>query len=224
MFVWAIALILVGCRNPLGIDDATWKTMTPEQRLDAARRQAELDAAAAKAREERLKAAQAEEDAKLRELYAGKSTPSYLFAPVPYAPLPQTGQPNLIHVTITDAVRELTKGKPDQVQIPSFVMAPCEVKQIRTYPSRSWWDYVVWVAYIPPAFYWDVKPSKDKEDLQRYASCDGNQLVKESYYRPNIIPISSSPVRVDVDKERKFRVSSFTITFTNANSPVPLAQ
>lgn len=180
----------------------------------------------AKAREERLKAAQAEKDAKLRELYAGRLSSSYFIAPIapiPYAPVSPGGQSNLIYVMITDGSAELDR-KFYPLRIAPFVMAPCEVKEVGVYTSSSWLDYKVWVGYIPPALYWDVSPPADKEGLSRYVSCDGDQLMKASYARPVIIPISGSPVRIDRHKGRRMTVSGLTVTFTNANAPLPLTR
>jgi hypothetical protein len=196
--------------------------MTPEQRLDAARRQAELDASVAKAREERLKAAQEAEDAKLRDLYAGKSATPYLVAPAPYGIVTQTGQTNLIHVTITGGSVEVG-SKPRSLQIAPFTMAPCEVKEVGVYTSSSFIDYRVWVAYIPPAFYWDVRPPSDKKGLHRYVSCDGDQLLKEAYRRPAIIPISASHSPLD-HKGDTLKISGATVSFSMVSSPLPLAR
>jgi hypothetical protein len=224
-----MVLLLVGCVHPLGIDDETWKTMTPEQRIEASRRQAELNAAVAKAREERIKAAQAEEDIKLRELYSGRMSTSYFVppiasvAPVPYVPVPQGGQPNLIHVMITDGSAEISK-KFYPLRVAPFVMAPCEVKEIGVY-ADSWNEYKVMVGYIPPTLYWDVIPPRDKEGLQRYVACDADQIMKGILStRPAIIPVTNTPVRIDRHKGHKVTVSGLTVTFINANSPLPLAR
>lgn len=77
LLIGGIILSACGPRHPLGIDDADWQTMAPQQRLDAHARQADLDRAMAERRAAEAAARKAADEARAAELDARRQEARY---------------------------------------------------------------------------------------------------------------------------------------------------
>ena len=173
-----LILIISGCAShPLRIDDKTWQSMSSEQKLEATKKQADINASerAERARHEaERRKRQDAEDAKLRAMYMGRQQQNILVVPgTPYGIVQNTNSP-IINVMITGtAIAEFRNKQLFDLEMVPLTLAPCEVKSTKFFfkSGKRRVPRQLWVAYVPPAFYWDVSPDRSRSDLERYSSC-----------------------------------------------------
>lgn len=221
-FLWLSAMLLLagGCAtHPLGIDDRTWQSMSHAQRMEATAKQGEIVAAARAEqahKETERRRRQEEEDARLLAFYQARSQGAALLPGMPYGVVP-AGAGSVIHVMVSGQVRfpHVQKEVPYTLAMAPLTLAPCEVKQVK-FAMKSGNQSVlmpVWVAYVPPAFYWDLTPDPARADLERYASCDAGTWATGTATVVRAVPGSAAPFT--------HRSSAYVITGATAEFSVP---
>ena len=219
---WILTIILLtgGCAtHPLGIDDRTWQSMSHTQRMEATAKQGEIEAAA-RAEQARKEAErrrrQEEEDARLLAFYQARSQGAALLPKMPYGVVP-AGAGSVIHVMVSGQVQfaHVPKKVPYTLAMAPLTLAPCEVKRVK-FAMKSGNQSVlmpVWVAYAPPAFYWNLTPDPARADLERYASCDAETWATGTATVVRAVPGSAAPFT--------HRSSDYVITGGAAEFSVP---